>query len=591
MDAYGSLTILSQYAGAPVRLPRGAEWQHGWIPSAREIQSPEQIVGSDGRSRFRKDAMYLVARADQALRLTQFGYPTVEAIGLPILYVDNSVAPRRNEDAFLAVPHHASVEHENAHAGHDGFAAYLAKHVNTLGPTTVLVHGVDWKMNVQQVYERRGLSVIRGASEENKNSLDYVSRLFQSFGTVVSNNLGSPIAYAAYFGARVAVVHQPPHVDLEQLFSNKFYRNCIEGAAAAVTWESDWRLRRDLDFLLQDPASASQAQDWARFELGARHKLTPSEARSRFAVADVGSQCNRIWHIPERSIIRPATRAKARGRKTIRRLRKRFRKRLGRMSVVLQIAGPGERMRNVVSLASGIALRREEVQLRASRSTRPFWVRLGATDLLNVEQHFLRDELGELADLIAGASLIIDAGAYCGYSVLRWRALNSTAQLVALEPLRKNFQMLAKNTAGMPDVHALNAALWVDREGVDIHEAREGAWSATVLAEHWSGSAHPEHAQSVTWDELTEAYRSTLPDTILKLDVEGAESRLMEEVGSQIVSDCAACIIEVHNWYPGVTEQFFRALLDIHTVHPLEIFESGEFIIVRRQVVGSGQVA
>lgn len=590
MDAYGDLTVLSGYAGSPVRLPKGAEWQHGWIPSTRDVNSPEQIIGSDGRSRFRKDATYFVARASQASRLRQFGYTSVEAIGLPILYVDDTLVPTRNHDAFLAVPHHSAIEHESALAGHDGFASYLAKNVNTLGPTTVLVHGIDWKMNIQHIYERRGLSVLRGALEANKQSLDYVARLFQSFGTVLSNELASPIAYAAYFGARVAVVHEPPKVDLGLLFANNFYRNCIEGAVSKLTWESDWRLSPDLEFLLQDPTGALPAQDWARFELGARHKLAPSEVRSRFAALDAETQAQKSWRTsfgPSATIT--AKGAKSFGKRTVRRLVKRFRKRCRPMSVVLEIAGPGERLRNAVSFVLGTALRRKQVFMRASKSARPFWVRLDATDLLNVEQHFLRDELGELADLIQEASLIIDAGAYCGYSVLRFRDLNSRAKVVALEPVRENFRMLVKNTAGLSAVHSLNVALWVDCEGVDVHEASEGAWSATVLEEHWSSDVSPEHAQSVTWDELLEAYRSALPSTILKMDVEGAESRLFAEDGLQIVADCAACIIEVHDWYPGVAEQFFHALLEIHKKQPLEIYESGEFIIVRRQVTMTGQ--
>lgn len=585
--AYGDLRALSRYAGISVSLPKNTEWQHGWIPSSRTIDSPEQIVGSDGRSRFRKSWKYLVARHDQAEQLRAFGYPFAYAVGLPIVYVPRPDDDFRRRESLLAVPHHSSVDSVNGMVSHQDFAEYLEAQVQHFAESAVLIHAIDWTQAVQEVYERAGLRTIRGADPDDSESLTRVVSLLSTFETVVSNNLGSPIAYAAYLGAKVAVVGSPPTPDLNHLYKNVFYRNCIEGTVEAIRWEAWWRRQPELEFLLRNPMDAQTAVEWGAFEVGAQHRLEPNDVRTCFA--DISATRDRPLHgievSPRRLIPLPHLRHLL--RRILRRIRKRAKKyfraiQRSHFLTVASLASGTERLVNLWNFCLGLTGVKRVIRLSADKAAADFEVRMHSSDIDNVVQHFARDEFSELRDEISRASLILDVGAYCGYATLRMREINPTAHIVLLEPRHDHVKIALRNTEAIKNITVLHGALWISGDFVDLAETEEGGWSSTIIQAQWLNSQPVHRSPVISWSTLASSFGLNAAKRVFaKLDVEGSEAAILSHFGEDILAACDTLVIEVHDWYEGLAAQVLGTLASLRVAFEFDMSEAGEFLVLR----------
>ena len=104
---YGAYQLAARYCGLskPVRWFEG-EWQHGWNPTDN-VSHPEVITSTDGLSRHRRAThTFLVARDDEATALRRFGYRSVHAVGLPIVY-QPKVQVDRLPGSLLVMPVHS----------------------------------------------------------------------------------------------------------------------------------------------------------------------------------------------------------------------------------------------------------------------------------------------------------------------------------------------------------------------------------------------------------------------------------------------------------------------------------------------------
>jgi len=274
-----------KHAGAELFFPKHYEWQHGWFPREFQAISPEHVVGTDGKSRYRKAQPYLVGRTDHASILTQAGYPLVLPIGLPICYVHVDFVPRVPA-SLLVVPTHATRDTPVHKMRHDRIASQAERLKSSFRTVGVMLHGEDVARGIAPCYAKRGLTVIRGASPNDSTSLERVAQVFSSYETVLVDGLSSPVVYAAYFGARVSIMPEEPEYLFEGIrrFDSILYRNCLRCAVDAHEFYGSWRTVSSLQFLLRDPHQAVSAKDWAQKELGDEFKLTPDEAQDLFQV-------------------------------------------------------------------------------------------------------------------------------------------------------------------------------------------------------------------------------------------------------------------------------------------------------------------
>ncbi|MGB7324646.1 MAG: FkbM family methyltransferase [Rubripirellula sp.] len=143
--------------------------------------------------------------------------------------------------------------------------------------------------------------------------------------------------------------------------------------------------------------------------------------------------------------------------------------------------------------------------------------------------------------------LIIDCGANIGVSALEWKARWPTAEVICFEPDPFTFKVLQKNFDfnDLPGVRCINAAV-VDQDGPidfygDIHTTGDARGNSVDPA--WAKREGTTQT-SVRGVRLS-SYIKDRDVSFLKVDIEGAEQRVLEEI-----ADCLprieAIYVEVH---------------------------------------------
>lgn len=128
---------------------------------------------------------------------------------------------------------------------------------------------------------------------------------------------------------------------------------------------------------------------------------------------------------------------------------------------------------------------------------------------------------------LADPPLIIDGGAWLGLSVLRFRQLFPRARVIAFEPDPTIFEVLRGNlerNAVTDGVELVNAAL-TERSGQSDFTAT--GTDAGSLRCHVPGSAI--NVPTVRLSDVV-----TGPTALLKLNIEGAETEVVEELGDRL---------------------------------------------------------
>jgi FkbM family methyltransferase len=153
-------------------------------------------------------------------------------------------------------------------------------------------------------------------------------------------------------------------------------------------------------------------------------------------------------------------------------------------------------------------------------------------------------EVGRSWQTAGFTPIIIDAGANVGYSSLYFAEMYPEAIVIALEPHPATFVILQRNCAGHPRIQALQAALWIDDNGVTIEDGKKGSWSHSVASSKTNNTA------SFT----VESVRALVPNSktlILKMDIEGSEREACV-TSSETLKTCPCIIVEPHDFMlPG----------------------------------------
>ncbi|HET9239894.1 MAG TPA: FkbM family methyltransferase [Oligoflexus sp.] len=199
-------------------------------------------------------------------------------------------------------------------------------------------------------------------------------------------------------------------------------------------------------------------------------------------------------------------------------------------------------------------------------------VRADSTDPWVFQQVFIQQDYRALAQK-AEIRVIIDAGAYVGYSSIYFAELYPHAFIYALEPEEENFQALQRNTRHYPNIKAIQAALWKEEGFVEVHKGSGEQWAFQV---HAAKTPRPDHIPSVTIQSLMQQYRLPRID-ILKIDIEGAESEVFEAPGChEWLGSVRILVVELHDHlYPGSDRTFREAIQQ----YEFTVRSSGENLI------------
>lgn len=195
----------------------------------------------------------------------------------------------------------------------------------------------------------------------------------------------------------------------------------------------------------------------------------------------------------------------------------------------------------------GFPLRGRVVPVRLQGVADPFFVRLGSSDWMSLDEIFIRNVYGMASVLNMGrAPCIVDLGANVGFSARYWRMLFPGATIVAVEPEPSNAKMCRLNMQG----HEL---------GFHLYEAFVGARRGYASLDFSDGSAWEIRMGDCGSTKESAVPVTTVPDLLrvaglnreidlLKCDIEGAERQLFGACESWI-HGVRNLFIEVHGAY------------------------------------------
>jgi FkbM family methyltransferase len=184
--------------------------------------------------------------------------------------------------------------------------------------------------------------------------------------------------------------------------------------------------------------------------------------------------------------------------------------------------------------------------LKSEHARYPLRCRPHSSDPLVFDQIFIEREYSCLDDMTA-AGLIIDCGAYVGYSSAYFLTRFPGCKLIAVEPDPANFEMLCQNLAPYSDAAlAIPAAVWSRPARLAFSQTpyRDGKeWSRHVrecgLGE--TGDLRAEDIGSV----LSQSGHERI--SILKMDIEGAEAQVFSENYESWIDYVDNIVIELHD--------------------------------------------
>lgn len=195
------------------------------------------------------------------------------------------------------------------------------------------------------------------------------------------------------------------------------------------------------------------------------------------------------------------------------------------------------------------------IRIQVSGLSGGVWVRPRGTDLAVVLQTFERRDYAldwcppyqkRIRDLCAQTvaegrtPLIIDVGANGGYSALLFAQSFPECHVYAVEPERKNFDMLCRNAAKSERITVFRAALW--DQPTQLSQSYEGTgWGCRIQ----EGEGGVEATPCVTIPELLDRDHRMRP-IIVKIDIEGAE-RFALRSNTSWVDDVPLMIYEQHD--------------------------------------------
>lgn len=280
---YGADRLVKEYTNCPFT-PQGidGEWQHGWHTVFRQT-TPISVGGYSLESNPHRYSW--VARKDEEDFLRRNGYQA-KAIGLPICYT-KELGWQRKKQSLLIMPAHSSKNIPAAIRNEPSYLGYLY-YINEIkadfDEIVACVHEecIENQLWIHEIREL-GIPVLQGASIYDRNSLLRTRALMSQFEYVTSNVMGSHIAYAAAFGAKVSVAgpeHKPDRANLlrEPVYSR--HPELIDALDANIKAEKE-----HFSFIFVEPRKASQLKDWGMQQIGMDNRISPDEMAKLFKIS------------------------------------------------------------------------------------------------------------------------------------------------------------------------------------------------------------------------------------------------------------------------------------------------------------------
>ncbi len=151
-------------------------------------------------------------------------------------------------------------------------------------------------------------------------------------------------------------------------------------------------------------------------------------------------------------------------------------------------------------------------------------------------------------DAIMQAKTIFDIGAHAGFFTLYTRALNASAQIVALEPCEENIEALSQNLKlnnFQTNIKVVSGAL-APRVGKYVLQLEDDSHNHKIVSENKKDLKKTNRPiKTYTLGELLELTSKKIID-VLKMDIEGVEKDILVVFGGNDWESVRNIVLEYH---------------------------------------------
>jgi FkbM family methyltransferase len=182
------------------------------------------------------------------------------------------------------------------------------------------------------------------------------------------------------------------------------------------------------------------------------------------------------------------------------------------------------------------------------------FVRLRTSDSSIFREIFVDNRLD--LELSRSPRVIIDAGAYTGLSSVYFAVRYPDAKVIAIEPEKSNFDILARNVKPFTNILPIKAALWKEETELNLYDPGRGQCGYQALDSE-PQEEKIQSVSSVTIEKIMLNHDIEFID-ILKLDIEGAEKEVLE-FSENWIHKIGVLIVELHDWFRNGCEESFNA--------------------------------
>jgi len=205
--------------------------------------------------------------------------------------------------------------------------------------------------------------------------------------------------------------------------------------------------------------------------------------------------------------------------------------------------------------------KQSEYQLQPEQILYPVILRHHSSDNKVYWQVFISGEYSCL-DNMKGVQLIIDCGAYVGYSSAYFLSRFPECQVIAVEPDPYNFELLQRNLAAYRDrVELINAAVWSCDTSLKLSTSkyRDGyEWTRQVIP---ANSGEKAEIKGLGIESILNGSGFNRI-SLLKIDIEGSEAIVFSENTQSWLNKTDTIAIELHNdsKFGNASQTFFSAI-------------------------------
>jgi hypothetical protein len=279
-DYYGANFVASNYCNLDEQT-NDFFWHHGLV-SPWESLSCEHIVFNMKD----KNLRYFVSSREQSELLIKNGFSRAKSIGLPIVYVEIEKT-ERIKNSLLIMPSHTLVgQLINNKSSMLRFIDLVNEYKKYFDKIGVCLHKNDFENNYWvEEFNSLGLEILLGAQNNDKNTYYRQAYYYSTYESILTNDFGSHVAYALFFGCKVSISNLSIEVNL--LDDGTWARN---PSSINHIYSNEFISMRDkyLSKFYVEPTMAVEDIELGKELVGYYYKISPFKMKFLFKWSTLG---------------------------------------------------------------------------------------------------------------------------------------------------------------------------------------------------------------------------------------------------------------------------------------------------------------